>query len=159
MIIADILIAFSIFAFVLSIVQQVIISRVNAPFMGFYGIPGAFGNIFGIIYVSLLIGAILMILIQLRKIFISISGDKPFEMKNIVRVRSIGYALLVLGVLKLSVFLIIILLQDISRQTGIFASKFIVDFFQFLFAGFIILVVAEVFRLGAEIYDEHKLTV
>lgn len=160
MIISDVLIAFLIFSFVLSFVVPVIISRSRGAYDGgFYGIPGAFANIFGFIYGPLLIGAILVILLQLRKIFISISGDKPFEMKNIVRVRSIGYALLILGVLKLSVFLVIVLLQDTSRQRSIFASKFILDFFQFLFAGFIILVVAEVFRLGVEMYNENKLTI
>ena len=100
-----------------------------------------------------------MILFQLRKIFISISGDKPFEISNIVRVRYIGYALFILGFLKLSVFLIFLLIQDTSHMVYIIPSKYIVYFIQYLFAGITILVVAEVFRVGAEMYNENKLTV
>ena len=159
-IIADILIAVFIFSFVLSFVVPVIISRSRGAYdTGFFGISGAVANIIGFIYWPILLGTILVILIQLRKIFISISSDKPFEMRNIIRVRHIGYAMLFMGFLRLTAVSTFMLIQDTSQETGIIASNNIVNFFQYLFAGFVILVVAEVFRVGAEMYDEHKLTV
>lgn len=160
MIIADILIAFLIFAFVVSIVVPVIISSLRGAYItGFYGRSSAVANIIGFIYRPILIGAILLILLQLRKIFISISGDKPFEIINFKRVRYIGYAMIIMGVLRLTIILTISLIQDKPHETGIIASSYLVDFFQYLFAGFVILVAAEVFRVGAEMYDEQKLTV
>ncbi len=160
MIIADILIAFIIFSIVLSFVVPVILSMTKGAYdTGLHGFSGAVKNIIGFIYRPIQLGTILLILILLRKIFISISGDQPFELRNIIRVRHIGYAMIILGVLRLTVFSTFLLIKEKHFETGIIASNYFINFLQYLFAGFVILVVAEVFRVGAEMYNENKLTV
>ncbi|MFC1508478.1 DUF2975 domain-containing protein [Candidatus Omnitrophota bacterium] len=112
-------------------------------------------------WILLLIDWILVafILLQLRKVFINMSGNQTFERENISRVLSIGYASILIGTTAVFQSLTLILLDMELTGMDIIVSRKIIGSLQFIFAGFTILVIAEVFRLGAAMYNEQKLTV
>lgn len=72
---------------------------------------------------------------------------------------TIGYASILIGATAAFQSLVLMLLNREISGTYIYVSGKIIGSLQFLFAAFTILVIAEVFRLGASMYNVQKMTV
>lgn len=117
-------------------------------------------NIVFSIYFLVAVGCILMILYESRKILETVISKEPFVLANVNRFRKIGYLTLVLGVFLAlysilqkgtSIFTILDLGgSGIHTNIGIFVP-FILGIFSF--------VIAEIFKVAHDIYEENKLTI
>ncbi|MBN1291713.1 MAG: DUF2975 domain-containing protein [Candidatus Latescibacteria bacterium] len=159
-IISDVLITVVALGVVISIITAIIHYRITGSMENALDSSSGFVvNVFRVIITPVSLGLFLLILFQLRKIFILISGDSPFEMQNIDRVRSIGYAVFLLGFIKFATFLVHLIFSENSRFIFVNGPMILLGFGQLMFAGFVVFVIAEIFRIGFEIYNEQKLTV
>ena len=103
---------------------------------------------------------LLFIILQLRRILSTVVDDQPFVFANVARFRSIGYSTLVLGALLLVKDLyfkgwntfVILNADDAGITTNVQVAL------PFLF-GILALLLAEIFKLGYEIYEENRLTI
>lgn len=103
---------------------------------------------------------LLFIILQLRRILSTVVDDQPFVLANVARFRSIGYSTLVLGALLLvkDLYLkgwntfVILNADDAGITTNVQVAL------PFLF-GILALLLAEIFKLGYEIYEENRLTI
>ncbi|UCD37073.1 MAG: DUF2975 domain-containing protein [Fidelibacterota bacterium] len=102
----------------------------------------------------------LLILYQLRRVFASLRTGNPFRRENGTRIRWIGAAVVALGLFKaafgiVSDPLVISRLEvaGIELRSGISLEG------EYIFVGFLILVLAEIFRIGAEMKEEQELTI
>ena len=104
--------------------------------------------------------ALLFIILQLRKILKTVVDEKPFILSNVARFRSIGYSTLIIGVLMLAKDLyfkgwntfVILNAGDKGVTTNVqMALPFVI--------GILALILADIFRLGCEIFEENSLTI
>ncbi len=113
-----------------------------------------------LVLASAWLGALLAVVYQLRKIFRTLAAGDPFVRENASRIRFIGLVIVcmelfeTLLVLGFSYYLRTVLdISSISLQSDFRLSP------EILFLGFVFVVIAEVFRRGAEMREEQALTV
>lgn len=102
---------------------------------------------------------ILLVTFQLKKIFASFSRNEPFMESNILRIRNIGLAVLSYPLLR---FLFDAGLYRYLRARFTWTADLRLTYsfdFSTLLAGLILIVIAEIFRLGSELDNEQKLTI
>ncbi|MFC1508477.1 DUF2975 domain-containing protein [Candidatus Omnitrophota bacterium] len=100
----------------------------------------------------------IFIFYQLRKIIRNLTFLHPFEKENISRVRFIGFSIMIVGIFSIMKNYLFYSYQSITHHYYN-PGRMIFDLAPSLFIGIIVLVVAEVFRRGAEMYDDQKLIV
>ncbi len=97
---------------------------------------------------------------QMRRIFQSIAEQTPFRPETATRFRRMGWAILVSQVLGLGMTLAVsIHLKRIFMAEGLTLEPKWTFNLPLVFFGCMILVIAEVFRIGAELKQEQDLTV
>ncbi len=120
-----------------------------------YRLPGL---VWGIGFVA--IGVVFFAIHTLREILATVSSGTPFVTENAIRLRHIGFAIIAGGVLKVAVEMIVGL--HIARYIKIpgvgIGVRSSLGIETFLF-GLLVLVLAEIFRFGTELQEEHDLTV
>jgi hypothetical protein len=106
------------------------------------------------------LGFVLWVLSQLRAVFRTLRAGTPFVPDNVTRIRRIGYAL-ILGECARAVFIFINNYQVLTH-----VSADVVRFtlwpdlsFRTILHGVLILVLAEVFRVGVRLDEDQSLTV
>lgn len=126
-----------------------------------YGFAGILNYLF---FVFMLVVAFYIILL-LWKIFrsmrISLKNENPFHPKNIWRIRKIAFAILISAVLEVTYPLILKYLwfDKINMLEKSFSLRLNFDASIDLFWALIILVVAEIYRIGLEMKKEQDLTI
>jgi hypothetical protein len=102
----------------------------------------------------------LWVLRQLRHVFRTLSDGQPFVKANVTRIRSIGFALIAGECIRAGVIFF-----WSSSTAGLFTANGmhfvpVADLnFSAIFSGFVILVIAEVFREGAALRQDQSLTI
>lgn len=110
----------------------------------------------------LLAGAgILLIIFELKKITHSVLAKEPFSMANVKRFRNIGVACLGVGTVFFTYDLarkgwMTFKILNTGNEQGISSNLSV--FLPFVL-GLLALVMAEIFRMAHEIYEENKLTI
>jgi len=91
----------------------------------------------------------------------TIAGDDPFSMGNSRRIKIIGWLVITASVLKaLLNFLLGFYFMSLIKLPGLVVEANIrLEDFSGIFIGGIILILAEVFRHGSLLQEEHNLTV
>ena len=114
---------------------------------------------FALVYPLLGIG--LLVLYQLRKLFATLVDKNPFNAENVRRIRIIGWAVISATILKAvlntlvgAYFAQIIHLPGVELLAGIR-----IEDFSGVLLGAIVLILAEVFRHGADLQEDRDLTV
>lgn len=122
--------------------------------------PGGQLLLFFAAYLAVGIGILMVVIYQLRNILGTLAAGSPFVAANASRIRFIGWAVIVGEVLQAFVeFMGQIIVKATFEATGVTFGWTFGMSFQTLFWGFVILAVAEVFRLGVELREEQSLTV
>lgn len=103
----------------------------------------------------------LLIIFQLKKIFTTMTEGSPFSMENSKRIRVIGWTIIAASVIKaLLGFLLGLYFSTLINLPGLdLTANFRLQDFAGVFAGIIILALAEVFQHGARLQEESNLTV
>jgi hypothetical protein len=103
----------------------------------------------------------LLIIFQLKKIFTTITEGSPFSMENSKRIRVIGWTIIAASVIKaLLGFLLGLYFSTLINLPGLdLTANIRLQDFAGVFAGIIILALAEVFQHGARLQEESNLTV
>jgi len=118
-------------------------------------------NFWSVIYIYYTL--FLLVMYHLREFLESLKTGNPFIKKNAGRIRIIGLFIIGAEILRfLSVFGFILYLKNKISITGswIYWESFKSHFnLGTLFLGFVILVIAEIFRLGAKLQEEQELTI
>lgn len=118
-------------------------------------------NFWGVLYIYYALA--LLIMYHLRGFLESLKTGNPFIKKNAGKIRIIGLYIIGVEILRfLSVFGFILYLKNKISITGswIYWDSFKSHFDPgTLFLGFVILVIAEIFRLGAKLKEEQELTI
>ena len=106
------------------------------------------------------VAAALVVLYQLRRVFGTLAAGDPFVRENATRIRMIGFAVLGMELVRVLV---------LSAQAYYLRANFSFTGIQLrtlphpdlgvLFLGLVLLVIAEVFRQGADLREEQSLTV
>jgi hypothetical protein len=126
-----------------------------------YGIPGIFNFLHFLFIISLAYYIIYLLWKIFRSIKNSLINDNPFHSENTKRIRLIALAVFVSAILDIIYPLILKYCWfkniTISNQVFSFRLSFesVVDFLWVL----IILVIAEIYRIGSEIKKEQELTI
>lgn len=96
----------------------------------------------------------------LRKIFATLTTPQPFDPRNADRLRRIAFLVMLFAPLELfnDLFTHITIGHGFSREKVNFLLQPEIDF-QFLILGAVLLVIAEVFRIGTQLHEENELTV
>lgn len=111
-------------------------------------------------------GLYLVVINQLRKILDTIKEGIPFANENIRRIRTLGFCLIGAELVRILVgYFFITYLKGTLSVPG--ARLLYLDFAFYwewlnlgvIFAGFIILVIAEVFKIGIHLREEQELTI
>ncbi len=106
------------------------------------------------------VSALQFIIVQLRRILETVAHEKPFTLANVARFRSIGFTTLAIGGLFLARDLylkgwntfVILNADDKGVVTNVqVALPFII--------GILALILADIFRLGYDMFEENKLTI
>ncbi len=110
--------------------------------------------------VLLWVGAVLAVIHQLRKIFATLAGGEPFVRATGARIRFIGLVVIVMELGKSALVLgqSFYLKANLSASGLSFRSVPQIDL-AVIFLGLVLLVIAEVFRQGAKMREEQRLTV
>ena len=103
----------------------------------------------------------LLIIFQLKKIFTTITEGSPFSMENSKRIRVIGWTIIAASAIKaLLGFLLGLYFSTLINLPGLdLTANIRLQDFAGVFAGIIILALAEVFQHGARLQEESNLTV
>jgi len=103
---------------------------------------------------------LVVVIYQLRKIFRSLAGGTPFSLENASRIRLIGL-FVIFGELaeSLVVFACQLYVKSAFLTSGLEIKAGVDLEISAIFAGLVLLVIAEVFRLGAELQEDRELTV
>ncbi len=103
----------------------------------------------------------LLIIFQLRKIFATIAKGSPFSMENSKRIRVIGWTIIAASAIKaLLSFLLGLYFSTLINLPGLdLMANIRLQDFAGVFAGVIVLALAEVFQHGARLQEESNLTV
>ena len=108
----------------------------------------------GLLAFALYVGVVLFIVYRLRRIFATLTAGDPFEPSNVVRLRSIGFALAGLELVNYVTNL---------ASGWVFPDQLKSAHFPFnptaWFAVLVVFVLAEVFREGARLRAEAELTI
>ena len=119
--------------------------------MEFVWIAGNFGKV----------ALFLFIVYQIRTIFKNLTIKHPFEKENMCRIRTVGFTLIAVSILSLATNAIyygkFILRGEYKIFLGMLGAHTLE--LKFVFAGLIVLVVAEIFRFGLEMREEQNLTI
>lgn len=100
----------------------------------------------------------MVVIYQLRKIFATLTDGTPFLTTNATRIKMMGVTLLIWSVVQpLTESLVALSLLD--RVHGPEVNANIGLDFGIVFMGLVLLILAEIFRLGAELQEDHDLTV
>ncbi len=106
------------------------------------------------------LGAAQLIVYHLRKLFANIRADRPFATENSRHIRIVGLASIAGSVLVSLVCLAAgYFAMGEIRIPGVVVSPRLGSPMTGIFLGLVILVLAEVFRRGAELQEDHDLTV
>ena len=107
---------------------------------------------------SILCAAAILITYQLRCIFASFRQTLPFQGSNITRIRNIAFILIALTVVQ---WLFVIIVNQVLFSNLIWEQVQLTYHFNFsaLITGLILIVVAEIFKLGVSLENENKLTI
>lgn len=105
---------------------------------------------------SIAFGTFLLITYQLRKILSSFVSDHPFIKSNILRIRLIGLILIVASALKFVFSFFYTNYINSAFEGFIFTNKLE---FAPLLSGLLILIIAEIFRIGVNYREENDLTI
>ncbi len=103
----------------------------------------------------------LFIIFHLRKILASLANEEPFTVENSSRIKYIGWSVIIITFIKAVLsFLLGIYFSRMVVLPGleISANIRLIDFSGIL-AGILILILAEVFKHGALLQEDHNLTV
>jgi len=106
------------------------------------------------------LAAILAVIYQLRALFKTLAAGTPFVRANVWRLRFIGTVIIAVEVFMALLRLLVSLYLRANVTTTGFTVK--IDFrftAEILFVGFVLLVIAEIFRQGTEMREEQALTV
>lgn len=123
--------------------------------------PGITGTLY--FFIALLCAAdFLLCFAMLRNIVNSLCDETPFTQKNVIRIRIMGWSLLALAYLaELMNYLYAQQIFDSYHDTG--TQSIIQPYFNFLpngiFLALCVVVLAEVFRYGCTLQNEHDTTV
>lgn len=96
---------------------------------------------------------------HMKRIFKTLRSNEAFDAANVLRIRHIGLLLIVFAALQFLSNIIInrFLLTHFTFEEGLqltYAFKF-----SYLFAGLVLIVVAEIFREGVNLKEETNLTI
>ncbi|GAA4303109.1 DUF2975 domain-containing protein [Compostibacter hankyongensis] len=116
-------------------------------------------ELFTMLGIALVFGTSLFVTLQLKRILSSFVRDKPFLSQNAGRIKAIGIALLLYSVV--SAFFGWFYVHFLNTR---FAAELNVHFtlhwdFVFLLMGLLVLVIGEIFRIGAQLQEEKALTI
>lgn len=131
------------------------VSSILSNFNNNYGI---LNTIFSI-GVLIIVACILLIIFHLRKILNTIINKKPFSLSNVSRFRYIGITTIFIGILLFIKDIYFIGLKTftiIDDSQGLFTN---VDIYIPILIGLFSLILAEIFKMGYQIYEENKLTI
>jgi hypothetical protein len=122
--------------------------------------PGGQLLLFFAAYIAVGLAIVMVVLYQLRTILATLAAGSPFVAANASRIRFIGWVVIIGEVVQAFVdFMGQMIVKATFEATGVtFGWSFHMSF-QTLFWGFVILAVAEVFRLGVELREDQSLTV
>jgi hypothetical protein len=122
--------------------------------------PGGQLLLFFAAYIAVALGILMVVIYQLRNILGTLAAGSPFVAANAWRIRFIGWAVIVGEVAQAFIeFMGQIIVKATFEATGVTFGWHFHMSFQTLFWGFVILAVAEVFRLGVELREDQSLTV
>jgi hypothetical protein len=126
-------------------------------YFGFGGLP----SIMLASLISLLIWVIfLWIVWHLRKLILAIKEGRPFHPENPGRIRKIAYAVLLWAPVEILFYGIMFRGLAVNlRPISSFSGMPVRVFFELIFFGLAILVIAEVFQRGVQLQREQDLTV
>jgi hypothetical protein len=111
-------------------------------------------------YLAAAFGIVLVVLFQLRRIMATLAAGSPFVAANAWRIRFIGWAVIIGEVVSSSVEMLgQVIIKNSFQATGITFQWTYNMSVQTLFWGFVLIALAEVFRLGVEMREEQSLTV
>ena len=102
----------------------------------------------------------LLITHLLRKIFATLTTPQPFDPRNANRLRYIALLVMLFAPLELcnNVFMHTVVGNNFSREKVKFLLQLEINF-QVIILGAVLLVIAEVFRVGTQLREENELTV
>jgi len=124
------------------------------------GVQSSLGSLATIIGVALvLIPVWLLMLNHLRRLMASFAKEHPFTEENVGRIRWVGYLFMIGAALQSAVEAAVGLNLMRVSIPGVEINARIGLNFPAVIAGFVILVLAEVFRLGVELKEDQDLTV
>ena len=117
--------------------------------------------IFNVISIFVIFTLTLYIFYHLRNIFKTLKEENPFTRKNGTRLRAIGIATIIASVFwkKIYSLLLISMVNGEILTEGFEISSHSNLNFQVILLGLIIIVISEVFRVGAEMKEEQELTI
>ncbi|MEO8886532.1 MAG: DUF2975 domain-containing protein [Mucilaginibacter sp.] len=116
-------------------------------------------NVSLMILATLLIFAVVSIITyQLKAIFSNLSKNQPFNELTIVRIRNIAFILMAYSVLQWlgNIYITQMFIRNFNWRYTELTYSFN---FSCLFMGIILIVVAEIFKIGASLEEEQKLTI
>ena len=112
------------------------------------------------VFALLYAGVLLFVIRQLRKLFQSLVDGVPFTIENASRIRLIGLIVLAGEVVEsFLVFVGQLYIDSRFEITGLTVDPGIDIDLSTVFAGLVLLVIAEVFRIGTQLKEDQDLTV
>jgi len=122
--------------------------------------PGGRMLLFFAAYIAAGFGILMVVLYQLRNIMATLAAGSPFVAANAGRIRFIGWTVIAGHLLQGFIeFIGQVVVKASFQATGITFGWTYHMSVQTLFWGFVILALAEVFRLGVELREDQSLTV
>lgn len=106
-----------------------------------------------------LVPVALLMLHHLRSLMASFAQSNPFSAENVGRIRWIGYLFMIGAALQSAIEVALGFFLRTLSIPGVEINPRITLDFQVVIAGLVILVLAEIFRLGVELREDHDLTV
>ena len=122
--------------------------------------PGTRFLLFLGIFIAVSSAVVLIVLYQLRRIFATLAAGSPFVPANAARIRFIGWVVIVGELAEEALQALGQRIVMTSFETVGVTFRWDIDFnFTTIFWGFVLLVLAEIFRLGVKMREEQELTV
>jgi len=126
-----------------------------------YGAPGVINFIYFFLILAIAFYIIYLLWQIFRSIRASLNEENPFHQKNTWRIRKIALAIFISAILEIGypLFIKFLWLEKIIAFDQTFHIKLNLDASVDLFWGLIVLVIAEIYRIGTEIKKEQELTI
>ncbi|MFO7829485.1 MAG: DUF2975 domain-containing protein [Bacteroidales bacterium] len=126
-----------------------------------YGVAGVFNYLYFILILAIAFYIIFLLWKIFRSIRSSLKDENPFHPKNTWRIRKIALAVFVSALIEISypLFIKFLWFKNIIVFNKAFDIKLNFDATIDLFWALIVLVVAEIYRIGSEIKKEQELTI